>query len=119
MYKSVGIQIDFIPSGRFVAHFDAKDYAPFPSGLDLSLSTSYEVGDLAPALALLIRAASQCDVSFDMLDGHAAWLFVDGDGEDPDVYLPDNWREILADAAKEIGFVSAYDELGMSEAHGV
>lgn len=108
-FKSIGVQVNFTLLGYW-CEMEAHTFGP-PSR-KLTLSNHHVMLDLGVALALIIRDAKSLHVTFDYINGAKPWLYVDGDGEDPHVYLPDDWRAQLTKAARSIGFVSAYDDIG-------
>ncbi len=61
------------------------------------------VGGLTAAIDVVIRDAARLGIGWRDEAG-GPHLYVDGDGEDPDVWLPDGWRELLAEQSARLGW---------------
>lgn len=65
------------------------------------LKTRYYVPTMAQALDLLIGDLIKLGIKLGSAD-MPPMIYMQGDGEDPDVDYPDGWRELLAEQAKRV-----------------
>lgn len=63
------------------------------------------VGGLTAAIDAVISDAARLGIDFNCVGGSPS-LYVDGDGEDEDVDLPEGWRGTLAQQAARLGWVT-------------
>jgi len=67
------------------------------------LTIRYWVPALTAALATLMADAQRLGIIFNYKDT-VPWLYVEGDGKSPDVYLPANWKKELQFQARRLGW---------------
>ncbi len=78
-----------------------------------TLSTRYHVVDgqktdaLTAVIDAIVRDAKALGIQFTDL-GRGPALYVSGDGDDPDVDLPGNWRELVAAQCARLGWRNVY-----------
>jgi hypothetical protein len=106
--KSSGIKLKFDPAHGWIAtvEFSTEEHAT-ETCIEGSIGVRYFNQDLGKAIQLALVAAKTIGVSFHDGLGLEPSLYVEGDGEDPSVPLPTNWRQLIAEQSARLGWKSA------------
>jgi hypothetical protein len=109
--NSGGIKLTFDARGGWVAtvEFSTWEHAT-ASCIEGSIGTRYFDADLNAIIDRAMAAAQSIGVAFRDASGLEPHIYVDGDGEDPNVTLPPNWRQLVDEQCKRLGWKTCYQE---------
>ncbi len=107
---STGIKLAFNPHAGWCAtvEFTSMLFAA-PDCIDGTIGTRYHDQDLSKVIDRVHSAALKIGVLFMRNAAIQPHLYVDGDGEDPAVELPADWREIVRAQCDRLGWASCYE----------
>lgn len=77
-----------------------------PNCIEGTIGTRYSAPELSDVIDRAMAAAKQAGIQFLDEGGVAPTLYMHGDGEGEEV--PSNWREILAEQCRRLGWKNAY-----------
>ncbi len=107
--KSTGIKIAHHPERGWSAEIEYMTPAlGLESCIDGSVRTRYFMPDLSQAIDLVMSAARSIGVTFFDHEAIPPAIYVEGDGEDEKVSLPENWRALVAEQCERLGWKSIY-----------
>lgn len=109
--NSTGIKLKFDPGHGWVAtvEFSTWEHAS-PACIEGSIGTRYFERELSTVIDRAMEAAHAIGVSFQSRPELQPTIYVEGDGEDSEVPLPSNWRELVARQCERLGWKTCYDE---------
>ncbi|MCZ8254495.1 MAG: hypothetical protein O9327_02285 [Polaromonas sp.] len=107
--QSVGIKLKWNPNHGWCAtvEFSTMQHAQAEC-LTGEIGTKYFVQDLSQAIDLAKTGAESIGIEFIQRDGVEPMLYVEGDGEDPKVSLPNGWQLTIQEASKRLGWRDFY-----------
>lgn len=109
---SVGVKLTFNPDHGWLA---TVQFSTWEGGsadrIDGSIGTHYFNRDLAAAVDCALTAAKAIGVVFH--EGNPDLepsVYVEGDGEDPAVPLPPNWRQLVSEQCIRLGWKDVHHD---------
>lgn len=109
--NSNGVKLKFDPSHGWIAtvEFSTWEHAT-DSCIEGSIGVRYFHRDLSRTVDLAVAAARTIGVAFHDKPGIEPCIYVEGDGEDPTVHLPANWRQLVREQCDRLGWKSVYQD---------
>lgn len=107
--NSTGIKLKFDPSHGWVATVDFSTWEhATDTCIEGSIGVCYFNRDLQKTVDLALEAAKTIGVVFHDKTGIEPCIYVEGDGEDPAVVLPPNWRQMICEQCDRLGWKTVY-----------
>lgn len=108
---STGIKLKFDPSHGWVASIDFSTWEHAAATcIEGSIGVRYFSRDLTKTVDLAMEAAKTIGVVFRDETGIEPCIYVEGDGEDPTVLLPPNWRQLVREQCDRLGWKTVYQD---------
>jgi len=102
--NSTGIILEALENGTWHARIDFSTWEHgVRTCMSGSVGTHYQCA-LSEAIDLALDASRAMEIRFDV----GPHLYVKGDGEDRKVFLPANWRELVAAECGRLGWPNCY-----------
>lgn len=110
-FLSTGVNLTFSRAHGWSAAIDYwSDHFAMPECLEGNIRTRYFDKDLSTVIDRAINTAKAVGVTFIDQDGLRPSIYVPGDGEDPSIELPEEWREIVAAECERLGWENIYKD---------
>lgn len=106
---STGIRLAFNYTQEWAAQIEYSTWS-HGQGENYSgeISSTYSSKDLSKVIDRILALAESMGVTFPREGGVEPHIYVEGDGENLDVALPEDWREIVSKECMRLGWQSCY-----------
>jgi hypothetical protein len=112
-YWSTGIMVRYYADGeQWSISLEFKDNGFCDkASTEGRLSLRYAVTDLSAGIDTLKADAERLGITWIAQVPSCPTVYMDGDGEDEDRDYPENWRKVINDQARRLGWATCYREL--------